>query len=207
MAEVNLDSIQPNSHKARQENPEERRRKATPVISRDEVVSSKKSTGKKILETFVNTDKDAIKDWLIWDMIVPGIQDFGFELLKMIFMRDFDDRRGGSDHRNYRGYYGRSSYGDRRRRSGRSREIEEDRDVDYRNVIIKSRSAAEELVDDLQDRIDRNGEVSVAEFLDMIGEDSKYTDTHYGWTRANQIGLKKTSRGWLIDVDEAKYIS
>lgn len=188
--------------------------KKEPIIKKEDLVSTKKSRGKKLLESFVYTDKEAIKDWIIWECLVPGIQDFGYDLLRMIFFHNYtDDRRGGrSSRRDYRGISnrGRSSMSrSSLRREDTSRRWEEDDDaVDYRNIILRDRRSAENLVDEIQDRIERTGSVSLSEFMEMIGEaeHSKYTDSKYGWTRTNQVGIQKVNGGWLIDIAEAKYI-
>lgn len=220
MAEIPLDRITKGSQEykdAISKVPTSKTGKEGPVIKKEDLVSTKKSLGRKIFETFVYTDTEDIKDWIIWDCLIPGLQDFGFDLLKMIFFHDSYDgrsrsgsRRGGRTDYRSMSNRGRSSMSrnSRRRDDRDTRDTDDNDSVDYRNIILTNRRAAEDLVDEFQDRIDRTGLVSLSEFLDMVGEgkSSKYTDTKYGWTRTNQIGIQKVHNGWLIDIAEAKYI-
>lgn len=229
MAEVDFSKIKPNSNKYKETEkaegpvkPERERLKS--VVSHDNVVTTKKPFSKKLFDWFLGDEFDdakELKDYIIKDMLLPGIKDFGFDVIERIFYPDTARggrfRRRGSSGSSYR--YGGTSYSkyyeDKRRRSSRSsssnrssrdRRREEDDKLDYKNIVVKERRDAEEIIDALCERIERTGSATVAELFDLIDEPGSFTDNEWGWTSTRQIGLRKTSNGWLIDVDTARYL-
>jgi hypothetical protein len=53
-------------------------------------------------------------------------------------------------------------------------------------------------------RIGEYGQVSIAEMLDFMEITSNFNDNNWGWTRPNDIGIRRLNNGWLIDVAEAE---
>ncbi len=216
MADINIDSLEPNSHKYKAEKARMSREKISPVINKEQVISTKKPLGKKFAEIFMPEDTKDLKTWLIKDVIVPGVQNTILDILSMAFFgetrsRNRSDPRRRSDNRyDYRGCYRESS--DYRRSSYRRNEerYESGDVVDFRNIILRNREDAENLISAMRDRI-RNTDsksVSVAELLDMIDAttSSRYTDNNWGWDDERDIGIRRVSSGYLIDVAEPKYL-
>lgn len=215
MADIDISSLEPNTHKYKAEKAANKEReKAKPIIDRDKIVSTKKPLGKKFAETFLTEDIPDVKTWLIKDVIIPGIQDTILDMLSMAFRgetfgRSYD--RGKShynDRTNYRSCY-RGSENRRDRDSYRRREdryVSDDR-VDFRNVILEQRVDAERLIDEMRRRIIDTGSVSVAELFDLIDEPSRYTDANWGWNDERDIKIRRVSSGFLIDVCEPRYLN
>lgn len=187
--------------------------KVKPVVNKSDIVSTHKSLGEKFADTFMNETVDDVKSWLITDVVVPGIKNTILDMLGMMFFGggDYSRRssRGGYDRErvSYNSYYSSSR---RDRRDSRDRRDKDDygprRDgkVDYRNIIFRDRRAAEDLVDELHRRIEDYNQVSIAEMFDMMEITGKYTDNNWGWTRKSDIGIRRVSNGYLIDVAEAE---
>lgn len=222
MADIDVSSLEPNSHKYKAEKEKngnttkKSREKIAPVINRDQIVSTKKPLSKKFAETFMTEDAKDVKKWLIGDVIIPGIKNTILDIISMAFFgetdvrRDRRSRRNRDDHTDYSSYYKGSS--DRRNRNSRRRRdddyYESDDSIDFRNIIVRNRGEAERIIESMRDRI-RNSDsqsVSVAELLDMIDAPSRYTDNNYGWDDERDIGLRRVSSGFLIDVAEPKYL-
>ena len=53
-------------------------------------------------------------------------------------------------------------------------------------VKVQTRNEAEEVLDCLRDLTDQYGEVSVADLHDLVGIESVFADTRFGW-RANEL--------------------
>lgn len=220
MADINIDSLEPNSHKYKAEKKSAEaegksingKERIPPVVSRSQIVSTKKPLGKKISELFGNEDTKNVKQWLFLDVIIPGIKETILDMLSMMFFGEPNSRgrkkRSDGDRVNYSSYYKGSS--DRRSNSrySRSRKDYYDSDdrVDFRNIILRDRSDAEHVINEMRDRIRKDGSVSVADLLDAIDIPGRYTDNNWGWDDERDIGIRKISNGFLIDVAEPKYL-
>lgn len=214
MAEVKLENIKPNSFKSKEKKakPTEAGEKVTPVVSKGAVVSTKKTFGQKFADTFIKEDVDDVKSWLISDIIVPGVKDTILDILSMMFFGGGDYRRGrrrdthDRERVPYNSYF-RSEYNGRsdRRESRSERHLSNDK-IDYRNIVLQRRDDAEAVVDEMCRRIDQYKQVSIAEMLDLMEITGKYTDNNWGWTDPRDIGVRRVSNGYLIDVAEAELL-
>lgn len=217
MAEIDISSLEPNSHKYKAEKAKNgSREKVTPVVDRNQIVSTKKPLSKKFAETFMTEDTRDVKNWLIWDVLIPGIKNTILDILSMMFYGETDSRsrRSRSSRRDrdgrtdYRSYYRGESYNSRgRSRHKRDDEYDADDHVDCRNIVLRQRDDAEQVIDEMRSRIDSSGSVSVADLLDLIGTTSRYTDNNWGWDDERDIGIRRVASGFLIDVTEPKYLN
>lgn len=221
MGEVNINSLEPNSHKYKAEKASmesqkdlKSREKVSPVVDRNRVVSTKKPLSKKFAETFMAEDTKDVKSWLLMDVIIPGVKNTILDILSMMFFGEMNTRsrrdRRRDGYTNYSAYYrgGSDSRNDRdyRRRRDRDDYYDSDDRVDFRNIVLRSRDDAERVINAMRDRIRDNGSVSVAELLDLIDVAGRYTDNNYGWDDERDIGIRRVSSGYLIDVAEPKYL-
>lgn len=215
MAEVKLEDIKPNSYKSKTQT-QSNAPKATPVVSKDSVIATKKSLGQKFVDTFITEDKEDIKTWLIMDVVVPGIKNTILDMLSMMFFsgktsgynRGSRGRYYNSENVSYNSYY-KSQY-NRNRYSQRGQDdgpqMAQNGKVDYRNLVLKRRDDAERVVYEMQRRIADFGQVSIGDMLDLMEITGSYTDQNWGWHDARDIGIRRVSNGWLIDVAEAQPI-
>lgn len=201
-----ISSLEPNSHKYKKEN--KQKSKVKPVVSHDKVVSTKKPLGKKISDTFLTEDVKDVKKWIITDVLIPEAKNIILDFLSMMFFGEATSRSGGSKSRRKRNDYVdyRSSYGRNNNRRSMEDRYDSDERVDFRNIILRNRDDAEAVVDAMRDRIDKTGSVSVADLLDLIDVPGRYTDNNYGWDDERDIGIRRVSSGYLIDVCEPKYL-
>ena len=214
MAEVKLENIKGNSHSSKEKTIISEKEKVRRVVNKSDIVSTHKSLGEKFVDTFCNETVEDVKSWLVTDVVVPGIKNTILDMLGMMFFGGGDYSRGRRDRGydrervSYNSYY--SSSRDRGRHDRRDRRDDRDdgpkRDgkVDYRNIIFRDGRAAKDLVDEMHRRIDDYNQVSIAEMFDMMEITGKYTDNNWGWTRKSDIGIRRVSSGYLIDVAEAE---
>lgn len=208
MSEVDMNSLQPNSHKYKEE--KEKKSKLSPIVDKDQIVSTKKPFSKKIFDTFLMDDSKDIKSWLIYDVLIPGAKNTVLDVLSMMFFGELSSRNRSSRSRyrreerdDYRSYY-RSSNERSKRRDDR---YNSDDRIDFRNIILRNRENAEDLIEEMRRRIKNDGSASVADLLDLIDASSRYTDNNYGWDDERDIGIRRVSSGYLIDVAEPKYLN
>lgn len=220
MSDIDIKSLEPNSHKykaekAKKEASQMDREKISPVVSRDQIVSTKKPLGKKFAETFMTEDATDVKTWLIMDVLIPGIKNTILDVLSVMFFgetgsRNNRRRRDRDDRVNYSSYYrGNSDQKRKHSRYGRDGQYDSDDRVDFRNIVLRQRGDAEEIIENMRRRIRDNNSVSVAELLDLIDlpQQSRYTDNNWGWDDERDIGIRRVSSGYLIDVAEPKYLN
>lgn len=206
MADIRVESLEPNSHKYKAE--KEARESLKPIVKKDALVSTKKSGFQKFADSFFNRDIDSIKDWLIEDVLIPGAQETLVNLVQMLVFNEIRGGRRDRDYDDYRSYYsGRSSSSRDRGRIDR-RDYERDRDekIDCRDIVLKYREDAERIIDEMRMRIRKYDSVSVADLFDLLDIPGKYTDNNYGWTREGDIGLRRVAGGYLIDVPDPRYL-
>lgn len=219
MADIDVNSLEPNSKKYKAEKAanggtaQKSREKVSPVINRDQVVSTKKPLGKKFAETFMTEDTKDVKTWLIMDVLIPGVKNTILDILSMMFFGEVDSRsrrgrrRDRDDRVDYSSYYrGSSDRKDRDSRRRRGDRYESDDRVDFRNIVLRRRDDAEHVIEEMRRRIRNNDSASVAELLDLIDVPGRYTDNNWGWDDERDIGIRRVSSGYLIDVAEPKYL-
>lgn len=211
MAEINISEIQPNSHTYKSQQSEKKpelKEKLDPIVKNGGVVSTKKPLSKKFADKFIKQDINDIKEYIVMDVVIPGIKNLVLDGLSMMFFGEISNKKRRSGN-----YYdrGRTSYSSYYRGSSNSyrreeRRYEDDDKIDYRNIILRDRRDAEDVIEKLRGRIRDQDSASVADLFDLIDIAGKYTDNNWGWTKENQIGIRRVRDGYLIDVEEAEYI-
>lgn len=185
---------------------EEPKKKVKPIVDANRVVSSKESMLKKVAKSFFADDIRDIKSYLLWDKIIPGAKNLILDGLEKMF---FNEVRG-SRSRGRTGYdYDKSSYQyyyNGRSSSSRSERPKREEKVDCRNVVLQYREDAERLVQTMRQYIREDGEVTIATLFELIDCPGDYIDNNWGWDDERDIGFKRISNGYLIDVREPKYL-
>lgn len=207
MSEIKISTseVRPNSHKSKE------KERLEPVVRRDKIASTEKPLGKKLASSFVQEDLKEVRNYIFWEVIIPGIKDTLLDLVEMAFYGSTSgnrhgrsgssSRRNDSNHTDYRSSYTSSS----RSRRERERKKRDDK-LDYQSIVLLERSDCEDVVRTLHQRIKKYGAVSIAELFDLIDEPSDPNDNNWGWTDPRDIGVRSTGRGFLIDVAEAEYL-
>lgn len=192
-----------NSHKSKEQTPDIPEKK-TEQVTTGKVVVRKKPLGKKFLETFVQEDGTSLKEYLIFDVVVPATKNLLLDLLQQGSQRLFyGSSRPASSRQNYTGggtqvrynsMYGTGNQGSPRSISNRSRSVH-----DFSEVMLDSRVEAENVLDRLGDLIEQYGIASVSDFYDCVGITGSFTDNKYGWTNLAQAHVRQTRGGYLIE--------
>lgn len=209
MAKVDVSNLKSNSLTYRKKQEEKDREKIKPVIKKDHVVQLKEPLGKRLMNTFIKEDIRDIKDFILYDWIIPGIKAGVLNMISLAFFQEtYDVRRGHPQKRDR--YDPKVSYSSFYRGEDRRRyECPERRapKLDYRNVIISYREDAEIIVDTLKQRIRDYDFATIADLFQLIDADSEFTDNNWGWDDERDIGIRRVSSGYLIDVAEARYLN
>ena len=193
-----------------------RKDELVPVVNKEQVIVNKKPLSSKFADAFISDSAKDVKDYIVMDVIVPGIKDTIINCLEMIFFgstsrgRSARVSRIGYDNTSYRAFYQSDydSYGAPRRRERRDRYRDDsysDR-IDYRNIIVRDRGSAEEIVNKLRGRIEKYGEATKSDLFELIDIPSTHVDNNWGWTDVRDIGIRRVTSGYLIDVADAVYL-
>ena len=201
MAEVNVESFKGNSHKEK-ESSEVRKKKNIQKVVAGSVKTRKKPLSSRLSEVFVKEDRGNVKDYLIFDVIVPAVKDTIVDLVtngvNMIFYGDAKRRTRSTVAKtgsriSYASYY---KDDDRDRRSRPSSSRSESTDMD--DILFETRAEAQNVLNNLADIIDEYGSASIADFKDLCGVSEEYTDHKYGWTDVSKSSIQSVRGGYFV---------
>lgn len=168
-------------------------------------VIKKKNGVRKLADTFISEDVANVKSYVIMDVLVPAIKkavsDIVTDGIDMILYGSENNRRSRNRDNNRVSYVSYSDYSKRddrrpRRPSGYS----------YDDIILDSRSEAEEVLIQMNELLDRYSVVSVADLYDLVGITGNYTDNKYGWTQLRSADVIHVRDGWLLKLPRAMLI-
>ena len=174
-------------------------------------VKKKNSLTKSLTSEFVNEEPNYVKDYIVHDILLPAVKVTIAEIISSVTdMFLFGEVRSSrSDSRTK--YARRSNDRDRDRR----REVDDDRGRRYRHkmryddfsdIVFESRSDALKVLEEMRDYLYDCPTISVANFYDLVGEDSEFTDNDYGWTDLKNAYVEGVRGGWIIELPRAKYL-
>lgn len=172
------------------------------------VIRQKKTLGQKFSEAFLGDDTRSVGDYILHDVLIPAMKATLSDMVGGgIEMLLFGERRSRS-----------TIYRDRDRSyvpyNKVSRSIRDDREPvrvnrsrsDLDDIIIETRGEAEDVLSNLVDLIERYDVVSIADYYDMVGIESNFTDNKYGWTNLRDASVERVRRGYCIRLPRPKEI-
>jgi hypothetical protein len=173
--------------------------------------------GHRFKSAFIGGDMRMAFDYMVVDIVIPAIQDTLIEAFqggveRLIKGEGARPRRrsthpGYSDvgHVDYKGMHPASrtkaSQPRMLSRSSRAR-------GSFDELIISSRSEAEEVLDRMFDILSRYGGVSVADLYELTGVQSQHTDMKWGWTqlRGSKVVPLRRQGGYVLDLPEVEQL-
>jgi hypothetical protein len=178
------------------------------VVSGD-VVRKKKSLRKRFSESFVAGDAKSATQYVMLDVLLPAAKDAvvdavssGFE--KLIY----------GESRRYRGatrpesgptgviQYHRMGQPSRLPSSQRAISRQARARHDFDEVVLDSRTEAEQVIDQLFDVVSRYEAASVADLYALVGLASTHTDYKWGWTDLQGAGVTRIRDGFVLDLPD-----
>lgn len=201
------DAIEPEEGKGKEE--------VKKVIS-GRVLEKKTPWYKKVSSAFTGDDAKSIGQYVIFDVAIPAIRDLAFDMIKEGAQRAFYPTNGGS-YQPSRGYAGRTNYGGYSANGTRDytpggvnngpTKVRVQNAHSFTDIFLESRGDAEIVLKEMADAIVNYGEVTVADFLKLVGRKADFTDDGYGWTDLRQLGNPKHTRnGWQIILDRPEQL-
>ena len=201
-----MEEYKNNSLKAQTE-PKKEKPKMTPIVKGN--VEKKETLGRKVLSTFIHEDKESVLEYAIMDVVVPKLKEAALDVvngaLSMLF---YGEARNGRVNYNktttssasYRtqqrtDYHGESNRTDYHGESNRS---------DSDGIILESRADAIAVLNQLRDLITDYDRATVADYYDLVGMSSKFTDNNFGWTNLDSAYISNVRGGYTIILPKAR---
>jgi len=169
----------PSNSKASKEPEEPINERHVKKVVTGKVIEKKKSFSKKLAEMLTHdegSDMNSVVSYVIQDILLPSAKALVYDIITGgVEMKLFGTSSGkrsrssrsrdGSSGKTYTSYDSISS--------GRNR---------GRDIVIKDRGDAEEVIDQLIELVDSSyGVASVADLYEMLGIPSSFTDNKFGW--------------------------
>ena len=176
------------------------------------------------LLSFIKSDSETIKEYLIETIVIPGIMDAiggigGIvldslsEAVSLIFEKqgfNADEKRRGG----YTAYHkiGKQKYNGAHRFRKDEDEVDEDDEEErtYDNVRVKTEREAKDIIRALKDRIESNGYATVGDLFKEAGDIVTWADHQRGWTKldsASWVRTRDRHKPWLLVLPKPKSIS
>lgn len=190
----------PNSHRSKEEGENTNKKRMEKVVSGN--VKAKKNEARRLADVFISEDVKNVKSYVLMDVLVPTIKkaivDIVTDGVNMIFFGGTGSRRGSSN----ASYVSYRSYSDRR---DDRRPLDKPRTpgYSYNDIILETRSEAEEVLTRMDEAIDTYGVVSVADLYDLVGISGNYTDNKYGWTNIKNAEPIRVRDGYMLKLPKA----
>ena len=168
---------------------------------------------RKFLSYIITDTLDTTKERVLSDVIIPGVQGLVYDAVvgtveTMLFgnserplggyRRASVARRGGRT--SYDKYY--DEKGGRRARSESYRNMPKDPD----EIILDTRQEAREALEELDYVIQKYGQATIADFYDIVGVTSEFTDNKYGWTSLRNASIKPVRDGFMITLPRTELL-
>lgn len=195
--------IKPNSNKAKNELIVDEARKVDKVV-KGTTTRKSESVGRKLSDTFLSEDAQDVKSYILFDVFIPAVKDMVVDLItngtNMLFYgRGSSRRSSGPSSRSSRVDY--SGYSKQSRASHPTRQSSER--YSYDDISFAERGDALEVRDCLVELLDRYKMVSVADYYEMAGLETSYTDSKYGWFDLDGMTIARDRDGYKIKLPKA----
>lgn len=178
-------------------------------VTSGDAVRRKKSLRKQFSETFVAGDAKSAIHYVVFDVLLPAAKDMVVEagsqgIEKLIFGEG--RRRGGSTspQAGPTGYINYSRQAMASRMSSPQRAISRQARAthNFDEIVLESRTEAEEVVNRLFDLVSHYETATVADLYELVGLSSNHTDHKWGWTDLHGAGVSRIRGGYLVDLPE-----
>jgi hypothetical protein len=178
-------------------------------VTKGEPVRKKKPLRKRFADAFVAGSARMAAQYVVLDVALPMVKDLVVEMgsqgiEKLIFG---ESRRRGSlppqsGQYGYVNYNRFSSPG--RGLSSAQRAISRQARArhDFDEILLESRSEAEEVIDQLFEVVNRYGAATVADLYELVGLASTHTDHKWGWSDIRGAGVSRDRNGYLLDLPD-----
>ena len=165
----------------------------------------KKTFGERIADAFLATDGKDIKDYFLFDVLIPGLKRGVEDLIHMLLYNDKKSPRVTRSYGESRvRRIGYNSIYDRRREDDEM--LSQRLRAQKRDLIYETRQDAEEVLDMVADRIEDNGFATLKYLNAISGMPTDWTQTNWGWTSVAEASIVQVRDGWILKMPKLEEI-
>lgn len=175
-------------------------------------VQKKRGIGKKFSETFLGDNFHNVGEYILFDVLIPAakatVSDIVSQGIEMLMFGESGSRSRNTRRDGGRSYISYNNYSRDRgnQRDRQTRTINRRAAHSFDDIILESRSEAEEVLDNLIESTVQYGYASVADLYDLVGITHNYTDQKWGWDNLNNASVRRVREGYLIELPKAKVL-
>lgn len=217
MAEIRMpeSGVKDNSNKAKREMVNVNDRKPAPIVKGE---MRKRNLADRFAEVFFEGTLNDAVDYMVNELAIPTIKNGLISAIEVIFYGGSSrgatpSARRGDNVPYYTFSVGRnqsqSSTSGRNSRSSQrqadTREVETaKKKYDPRRIKVEDRGMAERVLEDLKHELKIYGQVSVERLFDLVGIDSDWTSTSYGWISGelDNARVRPCPGGWCFELPD-----
>lgn len=192
-----------NSNSGKRQEEQKKERPQVNKVINGGVVGNRHEPIKKVGQLFFAEDMHSIKNYVIYDVIIPAIKnivaDSVTNSISMALFGDFrsgTNRSGAATSLNSPTKYAtvfRMGESPKRANVSQSRFF-------FENPIVESTEDAQTVIRDLQDLIEAQEYATVADLYSMLGLKSESTYNNYGWYSISKAKPIPVKDGWVINL-------
>ena len=169
-------------------------------------VKRRQSFGKMVRDSFIPEDVENAGSYILSNMIVPGIRDGFFSVLRGI-LDYWSGGVGGPKFTTSSGIrtqkYSYNQLYNRRNAAPPESSSTPAQRYAYDDIVVPTIAEAEEVIAALKDIIRVYQVARVADLFDLVGVTGSYTDNNYGWPNLDRAGYQRVSGGYLLTFPKA----
>lgn len=185
-------------------------------VTSAEAVRRKKSLGRQFRDTFIVGDAKSAMQYVIFDVLLPAAKDMFVEagsqgIERLIFgetRRHRGMRNPSSGATGYVSYNRMAMTHDRPSPIGQHMSKRARARHDFDEIVLESRSEAEDVIDRLFDLVSRYDHATVADLYELTGLTSTHTDHKWGWSDLRGASVSRLrNQGYLLNLPDPTPLS
>lgn len=172
-------------------------------------VSRKESAINKFARSFFQEDVENIKEYVIFDVIVPEVKNTFLDVFEMMMFGEVRGRRSSRSNRSGVVNNTHTNYHRPSRNSAPERKVS---NVNRRathnfdDIIVRDRGDAEEVLSTMIEQLETYGFVSVLDFYELLGEPSTHADKKYGWSDLGSARIERSRDGYRFNLPRTRVL-
>ena len=168
------------------------------------------SKGKKIFRNFIADDAKNVKDYIIYDVIIPSIKQSISDLIigstEMILNGKKTNRSQNTN--NQTGYVSYGQYRNQPQSQQQNTVYRRDSNFnDFSDVIFDEKWKADEALSELLDIWRDYTKVYVADLYKTASIETNFIHEQWGWTDLSDTKVRRCRYGWYVDLPRAIKLS
>lgn len=199
-----MEDYKPNSNLSKQREAEAERTQRAQKIVKGTVITKKPSKAKKITDEFIQEDVGNIKNYVVFDVLIPSLKKMIFEGITNAFgmlLGQNNAKRNttsssGISRISYGRYYDSPTYTSQPR-------VNRGTVFDFDNFILGSIGEANAVLTQMDEILANYKIVTVADLYDLLGLVPPHTANNYGWTDLRTARADRVSEGYLLRLPRA----